>query len=80
MPRSMIRFSPYCHLLAALGLLLFAGCKPRGTPVERGIRDQVLYRSLSADPTDIDPHLVTRLSGINVTSALFEGLVAGGSG
>ncbi len=72
----MIRLSPYCHLLAALGLLFFAGCKPRGTPAERGIRDQVLYRSLSADPTDIDPHLVTILPGINVVSALFEGLVA----
>ena len=53
-----------------------SGCKPRGTPVERGIREQILYRSLSADPTDIDPHLVTGLFSINVTSALFEGLVA----
>lgn len=53
-----------------------SGCKPRGTPVERGIRDQVLYRSLSADPTDIDPHLVTSLFALNVTTALFEGLVA----
>jgi oligopeptide transport system substrate-binding protein len=55
---------------------VLAGCKPRGTPVERGIRDQILYRSLSADPTDLDPHLITILPGINVASALFEGLVA----
>lgn len=53
-----------------------SGCKPRGTPVERGNRDQVLYRSLSADITDLDPHLITSLPGINVVSALFEGLVA----
>ncbi len=62
-------------LLAVLCLLFLAGCKPRGTPVERGITDQILYRSLSADPSDLDPHLVTGLPGINVTSALFEGLV-----
>jgi oligopeptide transport system substrate-binding protein len=64
-----------CLFVCFVGLLL-TGCIKRGTPVERGIRDQVLYRSLSADPTDLDPHLVTGLPGINVASALFEGLVA----
>ena len=67
--------SVFC-LFACLVVAVSSGCKPRGTPVERGIRDQVLYRSLSADPTDIDPHLVTGLFCLNVTSALFEGLVA----
>jgi oligopeptide transport system substrate-binding protein len=59
-------------LLAVAG----AGCSKHETPAEAGIRDQVLYRSLSADLTDLDPHLVTGLPGINVTSTLFEGLVA----
>ena len=62
--------------LLCLFVAVLAGCKPHGTPVERGIRDQVLYRGLSADPTDIDPHLITGLFCLNVTSALFEGLVA----
>ncbi|HVU17162.1 MAG TPA: peptide ABC transporter substrate-binding protein [Candidatus Didemnitutus sp.] len=57
-------------------LVLVAGCNRHGTPVERGIREQVLYRSLSADLTDLDPQLVTGLPGVNVASALFEGLVA----
>ena len=72
----MMRRFPHCLLFAALTVFLLAGCKPRGTSVERGIRDQVLYRSLSVDPTDLDPHLITSLPGINVTSALFEGLAA----
>jgi oligopeptide transport system substrate-binding protein len=65
-------FCAFLCLLAAVP----SGCSKPGTLVERGVRDQVLYRSLSADLTDLDPHLVTGLPGINVTSALFEGLVA----
>jgi oligopeptide transport system substrate-binding protein len=62
---------------AVLGLFVASqpGCSKQQTVVERGIRDQVLYRSLSADLTDIDPHLVTGLPGINVSATLFEGLV-----
>ena len=60
----------------ALVVALAAGCSRSETLVGRGTREQVLYRSLSADLTDIDPHLVTGLPGINVVSALFEGLVA----
>ena len=72
----MSRLPLFCRLLAVLGLVCCAGCKPRGTPVERGIHDQILYRSLSVDVADLDPHLITTLPGVNVTSALFEGLVA----
>ena len=64
----------WCLFLCLPGFV-FQGCT-RGTPAEHGIRDQVLYRSLSADLTDIDPHLVTGLPGLNVAAALFEGLVA----
>ncbi len=52
-----------------------SGCKKRETVVERGIREQVLHRGLSADLKGLDPHLETGLPEINVISALFEGLV-----
>ncbi len=52
-----------------------SGCKKRETDVDRGIREQVLHRGLSADLSSLDPHLITGLPEINVASALFEGLV-----
>ncbi len=52
------------------------GCKKRETPVEQGIREQVLHRGLAADLSGLDPHLITGLPEINVASALFEGLVS----
>lgn len=61
---------------AALAAALLAGCWSRETPVERGNREQVLHRSLSADVADLDPHIVTGLPERNVVSCLFEGLVA----
>ncbi|MBP9914492.1 MAG: peptide ABC transporter substrate-binding protein, partial [Opitutaceae bacterium] len=61
---------------ALLGLLALAGCWSRETPVERGVREQVLHRGLGADVADLDPHVVTGLPEINVVTALFEGLVA----
>jgi len=64
------------RLLAVLGLLILAtGCPRRETPVERGIREQVLLRGLSADLAEIDPHVISGLPEINVASTLFEGLV-----
>lgn len=63
-----------CLLL--LGLLALAGCAKRETPVESATRAQVLLRSLSADPVELDPHIISGLPEINVVTALFEGLVA----
>ena len=57
-----------------LGLL--AGCAKRETPVDRGTRDRLLHRSLSTDPAELDPHVISGLPEINVVTALFEGLVA----
>jgi len=51
------------------------GCAKRETDAARGLREQVLHRGLSADPSGLDPHLITGLPEINVASALFEGLV-----
>jgi oligopeptide transport system substrate-binding protein len=69
----MTRYGFLC-LLCLLWPLL-SSCKKRETDVERGIREQVLHRGLSADLKGLDPHLETGLPEINVISALFEGLV-----
>lgn len=65
-------------LCACLGLIavILSGCGPRETPVEQGNREQVLHRGLGADVAELDPHIVTGLSEINVVASLFEGLVA----
>lgn len=62
---------------AILGVLLLAqaGCAKRETPVEKGIREQTLHRGLSADPFELDPHVISALPEINVVSTLFEGLL-----
>ncbi len=65
-------------IFCAFSCLLVAiapGCKKRETAVERGTREQVLHRGLSADLSSLDPHLITGLPEINVASTLFEGLV-----
>ncbi|HEX2861922.1 MAG TPA: ABC transporter substrate-binding protein, partial [Lacunisphaera sp.] len=54
---------------------LSASCKKRETDVERGIREQILHRGLSADLSSLDPHLISGLFEINVVATLFEGLV-----
>src|SRR4051812_27993899 len=72
----MLRHFSVTSFFALLCILLFAGCPRRETPVKRGIREQVLQRGLSADPSDLDPHVISGLPDINVVSALFEGLVA----
>ena len=51
------------------------GCAKRETPVDKGTRDQVLHRGLSADPSELDPHVISTLPEINIVSTLFEGLV-----
>lgn len=50
-------------------------CSKRETLVEQGTREQVLHRGLSADLSELDPHIITGLPEINVVSTLFEGLV-----
>jgi oligopeptide transport system substrate-binding protein len=62
-------------VLSCLFVASQPGCKKRETDVERGIREQVLHRGLSADLASFDPHLISGLPEINVASALFEGLV-----
>lgn len=61
---------------ALLLVLLSTGCPRRESPVESGIREQIFHRGLSADPSELDPHVISGLPELNVASALFEGLVA----
>jgi oligopeptide transport system substrate-binding protein len=63
-----------CLFVCLVGFFLVS-CARRETDADRGIRDQVLHRGLSADLSGLDPHLITGLPEINVVSALFEGLV-----
>ncbi len=70
----MTRFGFLCFLCFLWPFL--ASCQKRETDANRGIREGVLLRGLAADPSGLDPHLITGLPEINVVSALFEGLVA----
>lgn len=56
-------------------LLGFISCSKRGTPVETGNKEQILHRAIGAEPSDLDPQIVTGLPEALVVSALFEGLV-----
>jgi oligopeptide transport system substrate-binding protein len=61
--------------LACLVFLL-SGCGRRDTPVEAGIRDQVLHLGNGSEPRDLDPHIVNSYNDFNIVVALFEGLTA----
>ncbi|MBK8478865.1 MAG: peptide ABC transporter substrate-binding protein [Opitutaceae bacterium] len=67
------QFLPLALAACALALAL-PGCGKRETPVDRGIREQVLAIGTDADLTDLDPQLVTGAAEFNVLIALFEGL------
>src|SRR4051812_30794880 len=70
----MRRLAGFLSLVVCL--LAGSGCLKRETAVQRGDREQVLHRGMGADPADLDPHVATTISEIDVVSALFEGLVA----
>jgi oligopeptide transport system substrate-binding protein len=56
--------------------MLFSGCTGRQTPVDIGIRDQVLHLGNQTEPQDLDPHIITGVPEMNIISALLEGLVS----
>ncbi len=60
-------------LLVILGL---TGCAKRETPVEAGLRTGTLHMAISAEPRDLDPHILVAYNDMTVCLALFEGLVA----
>ncbi|MFA6960025.1 MAG: peptide ABC transporter substrate-binding protein [Opitutaceae bacterium] len=70
--------SAFLRLLVLFVTIPFAltSCAKRETAVERGNREQILYRGMGPEPADLDPHLATTANDYTVLSALFEGLVA----
>lgn len=67
------RFRALVPCLACL-VLLASGCGRRETPVQAGIRDQVLHLGNGSEPRDLDPHVVVSYNDFNIVVALFEGL------
>ena len=73
----MHRFAPLraALLLAfAAAALLSAGCK-RQTPVEAGIKDQILQLGNGSEPSDLDPTTAYSNTELTILNTLFEGLV-----
>ncbi|MDB6130325.1 MAG: transporter substrate-binding protein [Verrucomicrobiales bacterium] len=60
----------------ALPCLLMMGCGKRVTRVEAGDQTQVYHRGNGADPSDLDPQLITGDIEHHIVSSLLEGLVA----
>jgi len=62
--------------LAACALVLgVSGCGPKERPVDRATAEGILIMANSAEPSDIDPHVVTGLPEHRIIKALIEGLV-----
>jgi oligopeptide transport system substrate-binding protein len=63
------------HLLLIAWVLAAAGCTRRETPVEEGVRDQVLLIGNKDEPSDLDPTINNASSTGRLLSSMFEGLV-----
>ena len=63
-------------LVGFLILIAATGCGHRQTPVEQGARDQILHFGNGAEPSDLDPHIVTGVPEHSIMSSLLEGLVS----
>lgn len=64
----------HIHLLLCTISLFFTCCDARITNVERGNAARELYFGIGTEPAGLDPHLITGLTELHVTVALFEGL------
>jgi len=53
-----------------------AGCGSKQSPVEQGLREQMLHLGNLSEPSDLDPQIVTSLQDFNIVMALFEGLMS----
>ncbi len=65
---------PLAAALLWLGVAL-TGCGHRETPVEVGIREQILHVGNGSEPRDLDPHTAVSITESNILTSLFEGLV-----
>lgn len=61
--------------LCFVTVLASSGCGRRGSQVEAGAREQVIHIGNLAEPTDLDPHVISSQQDHNIVGALFEGLV-----
>ncbi|MBI3887038.1 MAG: peptide ABC transporter substrate-binding protein [Opitutae bacterium] len=66
--------SPLRSLSGLLAAALLGACAKTETAVELGNRTQVLHQNISAEPQDLDPHLMQTNAHFNVLMALYEGL------
>lgn len=62
--------------LTGFTALLFFSCSSVQTDVEKGDRDQILHVGNYAEPQDLDPHVITGVTELNIISCLLEGLVS----
>lgn len=79
LPASRASFAApaFFRILAALTVsALLSGCLKRETPVDQGIREQVLHRGIGSEVSDLDPQTAINIAEVDIASALFEGLVA----
>ncbi len=53
---------------------MVGGCRKALTPVERGSRDQILELGNGAEPSDLDPQIITSTPDAQIVRALEEGL------
>ena len=70
-PRLRTLIGAICLIAAAFT----TACGKRTTQVEQGNRDQVLYLGCGAEPSGLDPHIVTGVTEHYILLALLEGLV-----
>src|SRR5688500_4461498 len=68
--------SAFRSVLALTALLAASGCGPRETPAEKALATDTLLLSNAAEPSDLDPQLMTAYTDGNIMMALFEGLTA----
>ncbi|MFX3681312.1 MAG: peptide ABC transporter substrate-binding protein [bacterium] len=68
-----------CSIVLLIGGILAltsGGCGKRETRVAQGNREGVIHLAIGAEPQDLDPHLVSAFTDMQVVLAFFEGLVA----
>lgn len=70
------RFGGVCAAaLLVAALIICAGCWQRERAIDRGNREQILFRGTGPEIGSLDPHLATGTAEYNILSALLEGLV-----
>ncbi len=67
-------WSPAAAIVLFPLLLLVGGCK-RQTPVEAGVKEQIIHLGNTSEPRDLDPSTAVSNTEANILDSLFEGLV-----